>query len=451
MKKAGKIYKRTDGRWCGNYYSLERDKRCYVYGKTQKEVKAKIAALNKRERGEKEAEELQIPVYKKKDGRWCTTYKEASTGKRRYIYGKTREEVVEKLKECSEFSKKDIVDAKPIPLNKQIFKVEEKQEEKQSDWLQEWILAYLMNFKKNELKVNTFDTYYGSYRKHIKDSEIGKIAIEDLTTMDLQAFYNRKSQDGYHSRTIRHMSVIINEALDYAVRIQKLKFNPNKYTILPKKKRYEAKVMTKEEVSRILMQAKEDELYPIVVTCIFTGMRKGEIMGLTWDNVDFENKMIYVRGSLCRVELEPDENGRRNTTFKVMEPKTAKSVRNIPMLEQTYAALKMQKQQQELEKIKYKDIYVDNGFVFARYDGNYMDLRGFRDRYHRFLERYGIEKMRFHDLRHTFASLLIEEGTSPKIVQELLGHSTITTTMDIYTHISEKSKAEAMEKISLDF
>lgn len=94
-------------------------------------------------------------------------------------------------------------------------------------------------------------------------------------------------------------------------------------------------------------------------------------------------------------------------------------------------------------------IYQDQGFVFARYDGRYLEQRSFIDSYYAFLEKYGITKVRFHDLRHSFASLLLEAGESPKAIQELLGHSTITTTMDIYSHITKKGKVAALEKLSM--
>ena len=130
-----------------------------------------------------------------------------------------------------------------------------------------------------------------------------------------------------------------------------------------------------------------------------------------------------------------------------MEPKTKKSVRMIPMLDEVYEALLEQKRRQDLDKEKYKDIYQDQGFVFADCTGNFLAQRPFMNKYHKFLKKYNIQDIRFHDLRHTFASLLIEQDVSMKVVQELLGHSTITTSMDIYTHISDKKKGEAMQLI----
>lgn len=199
----------------------------------------------------------------------------------------------------------------------------------------------------------------------------------------------------------------------------------------------------------MIIEAKEDELYPIVITAVYTGMRKGEIMALKWENVDFKGRRIFVRNSLCRIEDEqPDEFGHRHTRYEVLEPKTKKSIRTIPMVNEVYQALIKQRIRQDAEKEKYKDIYMDQGFVFADPMGNYLPQRPFMDKYHKFLHTYGITDIRFHDLRHTFSSLLIESDVSMKVVQELLGHSTITTSMDIYTHISEQKKEQALDKLN---
>ena len=203
-------------------------------------------------------------------------------------------------------------------------------------------------------------------------------------------------------------------------------------------------------MKKITEETKEEELYPIIVTTVYTGMRKGEVMALKWENVDFKERKIYIRNSLCRVKDElPDEKGRYCATYQVLEPKTKKSIRTIPMLDEVYAALMEQKRRQDAEKEIYKDIYEDQGFVFADQTGHYLPQRPFMDKYHQFLDKYGITDIRFHDLRHTFATILIESDVSIKLVQELLGHSTITTSMDIYTHVSDKKKEQAIQQISL--
>lgn len=364
-------------------------------------------------------------IYKRSDGRWCGSYYDEQLN-RYYVYGKTQAEVKRNLKEKQESR---TVKSKPYLL-------------------QDWVLEYYEEYKKNELKASTYSSYMAIYRKHILGSALGKTKLVNVKSMDLQQFYNGKIRNGYSSKTVRGIKVILNEALDMAFKFRMISENPNQFTTLPKKIRYEAKVLTAREVKKIVNEAKEDELYPIVVTTIYTGMRKGEIMALMWENVDFEEHKIFVKYNLCRIlDEEPDEKGHYHVSYHIMDPKNKKSVRMIPMLDEVYDALIEQKRRQDIIKETYKDIYLDQGLIFADMTGHYLPQRPFMDDYHRFLGRYGISNIRFHDLRHTFASLLIESGVSLKLVQELLGHSTITTSMDIYGHVSDRMKERALDSL----
>lgn len=369
-------------------------------------------------------------IFKRKDGRWCGAYYDEKY-KRHYVYGKTRTEVREKLK-------KGQLDKKIEAHKEYVF--------------QEWVKEYLENYKKNEIKITTFGTYMELFRKHIWDSELGKKFLSRITVHDLQTYYNSKIKIGYSSKSVMHIQVIINCALEQAVKERIIMENPNRYTILPKKDTYEAKVLTVEEIKYLLENAKEDVLYPIVIVAIFTGMRKGEIMGLHWRDVDFENNIIHVTGSLCRVVEEPDEKGRRKARYEIMEPKTKKSIRYIPMTEVAREALLLQRERQNEFKIRNKEVYVDSDLVFTEEDGNYIKQRPFMDRFHDFLKRYGVTDCRFHDLRHSFATMMLEMGTiSTKTMQEVLGHSTITTTLDIYSHVSQSMKNAAFNEMDALF
>lgn len=368
-------------------------------------------------------------IYKRNDGRWCGSYYDEQYN-RHYMYGKTQAEVKKKLKE---------------KMDAGVVKIKGK-----SYLLQEWVLEFLEKYKANELKVTTYQSYLITHRKHIQDSSVGKKKLDKVKPVDLQNFYNQKINDGYNSKTVKIINVILNGALEMAYRQRLIPENPNRFTTIPKKIKYEAKVLSRGEVKKILAEAREDVLYPIIVTALGTGMRKGEVMGLRWSDVDFENRNIYVRYNLCRVENpEPDEKGRRRATYQLLEPKNKKSIRVIPMLDEVYFALMEQKRRQDIEKEQYHEVYEDRGFVFANLTGNYLSQRGFMDDYYAFLKKYGIKKVRFHDLRHTFASLLIESDVSMKVVQELLGHSTITTSMDIYAHVSQKKKVQEIKKLPL--
>lgn len=366
-------------------------------------------------------------VYKRKDGRWCSAYFDEQF-ERRYVYGKTQAEVKKKLREL-QASK--TVKSKPYTLGA-------------------WVKEFMEKYKKNDLKITTYSSYMQICRRHIFESKLGKMRLDRVKTTDLQQFYNGKLEEGYTSKYVRSIEVIINSALEKAVSVKIISDNPNLYTVMPKKERYEGKMLSRQEVEKIVRDAKDEELYPIIVTTVYTGLRKGEVMALKWENIDFVNRQIHVKGSLCRVVDEtPDENGVRHTTYQILEPKTKKSIRPIPMLEVVYEALMIQKKRQDSEKKNNKWFYEDQDLVFANPQGGYIAQRKFMNRYHDFLKRYGITDIRFHDLRHTFASLLIEADVSIKVIQELLGHSTITTSMDIYAHVSDRKKEEAMEQLQI--
>lgn len=363
-------------------------------------------------------------IYKRKDGRWTGAYTDPHTKKRCYVYGKNQKEVKERIKE----------------------KLEAPKDEDSQETLAGWMRYYLYAYKQVELKPSTFSSYLYIFSLYIENSDIGKVKLTELTTNDLQNFYNEKVTKGYNSKTIRHMKILINGALEQAERIGHIKDNPNRHTVLPKKKKYEAQILTKEDIAKLIDVGKEERIYPLVITCVTCGLRKGEILGLRWNNVDWDKRQINITGSLCRIVQEPDENGRRASKYEILEPKTKSSIRSIPMMQSTYDVLLLQKERQKQDKEQYKDIYMDNGFVFAKPDGRYISPREMNNYFNKFLKKYDIKSVRFHDLRHTYASIMLEAGVSAKVIQELLGHSTITTTLDIYTHISEEVKDNAVKQ-----
>lgn len=366
-------------------------------------------------------------IYKRQDGRWCASYYDENY-KRHYIYGTTKKEVRKKLQERQ---------------------LEETIESKKDYLLKDWIKEYLVNYKKNEVKATTYGSYTMLYRKHIENDKLGSILISQLRANDLQKYYNAKIAEGYNAKTVRHIEVIINCALQQAFREKLITENPNLYTVLPKRKTYKANVLTPEEVKKLVNEAKEEAIYPIVITALFTGLRKGELMGLTWnESIDFEKNRIHVVKSLCRISHEPDASGHGYNSYELMEPKSEKSVRYIPMLDIVREVLLQQKEKQDREKEQYKDIYIDRGLVFAKPDGTILNQRAFMNEYHAMLKKYGVTDCRFHDLRHCFASLLLTSGTGMKVTSELLGHSTISTSMNIYSHVYDETKVAALEKLN---
>lgn len=368
-------------------------------------------------------------MYKRADGRWCASM---YVGKhRRYVYGKTQQEVKTKLKKIQEEA--DDLDVIAGETNYT---------------LQSWVEKYLNDYKANDIKATTLSTYYIFYRKHILNSDLGKILLKDITTDDLQKYYNQKLKT-LSAKTVRHISVITREALMQAYRLRYINNNPHEAVILPPKEHYSGATLTKEDVAKILNDAVDEKCYAAVVTAIYTGMRQGELLGLQWSDVNFEEGYIKIENSLCRVDDGIDEKGKHRTKLVLMEPKTASSRRKIPLADPLKGVLLKHKARQEQYKKDASDYYnFDLDLVFPNYLGDFMRGKDLLNEFHKLLEKYGIQKVRFHDLRHTFASLLLQSGTEGKVVQELLGHSSISTTLDIYSHLTMKQKKDSVEKLS---
>lgn len=375
-------------------------------------------------------------IYKRADGIWCGQYYEVVDGvkKRKSVYGKTQKIVKGKLEE--RFNQ----------LNNQVNEVK-------SVSLEGWVYEWLNEYKKNMLKQTTYENYIIYYETHIKDSKIGKMELDKLTTNDFQSYYNDKLQNGRSDgkgqlspRTVRYLHIIISGAIDQAVKNGLVDRNVSRNVVLPAKKHKEIQPLSIKEVNIFLESIKNDRLFALYLLEITTGMRKGEILGLKWNNIDFANKRLTIQQSLCNVR--DYSNSDRKYKLVLMEPKTEKSKRTLPLNDAVIAALTKHRNRQSIEKQMYAEIYIDNDIVFAREDGQFINPRELLRRYQVLLKKAGIEQKRFHDLRHTFASILLNEKESPKVIQELLGHANISTTMDIYSHVLEETKVKTVEKLA---
>lgn len=152
------------------------------------------------------------------------------------------------------------------------------------------VVTFLKNYKQNEIKETTFDSYMGIYRAHILNSDIGKCRLSELKSNNLQMVYNEMTKNGYNAKTVRHVFILINMALKCAVKLRYIDENANDFVTLPKKKRFEGKTLTAEEAKIIFEAAKEEKIYPIVALTLCTGMRKGEVMALKWENINFKER-----------------------------------------------------------------------------------------------------------------------------------------------------------------
>lgn len=233
---------------------------------------------------------------------------------------------------------------------------------------------------------------------------------------------------------------IINRVFKYAVHLDIIQTNPVDRIIRPKqqKPRKEKIALTKEELNQFLTLAKKDArpvLYTAWHTLAYTGLRRGELLGLEWSDIDFENKTISVNKTLVTV----------NGSLYTQSPKTKRSTRTISLDDATIQVLKNWKLEQKKQffknDVKSKDIVITN------IKGSYLDFAYFRDELKKFLSTHNLKRFSVHSLRHTHASLPFEAGIEPKTISDRLGHSNIQTTLNMYTHLNDKQRSDVADRL----
>jgi integrase len=295
----------------------------------------------------------------------------------------------------------------------------------------EWLDIWLNQYKKIDLKPSTWESYEVIIRNHLKPA-IGALYLQDLRPEHLQKLYNDKVNEGKSAQTIHHIHKVIHSALDQAIKNKLIINNVSEAVTLPKIKRKEIKVLTIEEQEKFLEVIKEDRLGPAFLMLLGTGMRRGELLALTWQDIDFEKGTVFIRRNMVWTKEGP--------VFQ--EPKTEKSKRIIPLPSAVLESLKKHR-----ERMFQEGFYGLDKQVFCSATGTYIIPRNFNRKYQELCKKAGIS-INLHALRHTFATRLLEAGENLKVVQELLGHARVSTTADIYSHVSQDIKKEAVNKIN---
>lgn len=335
----------------------------------------------------------------------------AGRNKVKAIYGKSKGEIAEKRKAWQ----KELKAGLDMDTAKMTF----------AQWLEEWLTVC----KKNTVATTSFEQYKGIVSKHFANSSIGAVKLKDLTKIGLQTFVNEKSTKMANS-SLKVIRAIISNSLRLAVENDVLLKSPAIGLKIPKSKideREDIQPFTKDELKRILDALKNNRLHNIVYVAAFTGMRKGELLGLRWQDVDMNKKMIRVRQQAVH-----NPGTRKMETGRL---KTANAYRNIPINEKVITVLKKQKAWQAANKLQCGEAYTDNGIVFTNEIGELLKTVGITKDFQCTVENLGIEYRSFHHLRHTFASIAISAGVNVKAISMTLGHATIAETLDTYGHL----------------
>ncbi|MEK4636832.1 site-specific integrase [Bacillus sp. FSL W8-0519] len=289
-------------------------------------------------------------------------------------------------------------------------------------------------------KINLRETTYYNYRKHINNHiipKLGNIPMQKLKGIDLERFYSSLSE-GMKPVTVRSIHQIVRTALAYAVRHEIVKKNVAD-VISPPTAGADARTVntwTEEEVLLFLENAKESRYYIAYLLAITCGMRKGEILGLQWKDIDFERRTLSVNRSLSHI------------TKEFHEPKTSSGKRLIVLPEITLLALQEHLLKINEEKERYGEGYNDYDLVCPTYNGNPCNFRSLTQLWKKLIKKSGVPDIRFHDLRHTHATLMLKQGIHPKIVSERLGHKKVGITLDTYSHVVPGLQETAVDQFA---
>jgi len=299
-------------------------------------------------------------------------------------------------------------------------------------------------------RLNTLNGVRLNFDRHIKPY-IGDIKLRDLTGSDLQWLYNHlgdkgrvDNKGGLSGSTIRRIHNIIHQALDQAVAEDIVVKNVSNQVILKKLQKQQFEPYTVEEVQQLLESTRNEWLHPMIALLIYTGIRRSELLALTWEDMSFEDRSISINKALTK-QATADEPSR----YLVMPTKSEKSNRIIPMAEPIAAILNERNKELKMLKLKSGDhSFNKDNLVCVDQNGQMMNGNLFTQRFKALLKKYKLRDIRVHDLRHSFATEQLKSGASAESVRDLLGHSNIQTTLNIYRHVDLDEKRDDIDRFS---
>lgn len=383
-------------------------------------------------------------IFKRKDGRWVVQFPIPDQPKPLYLYYKSQEEALKKFKELTTAVETDTYVA---PTNITL-----------SQYLRDWMIENI----EGNVSTNWYMRKMDMIRVHI-DPEIGDKEIQKITTKDIKEFYKKLAVSGNKNKvknksgekivntglapgSIKHIHNILKPAFLQAVEdgIIGYKKNPMKKVKAPQVvKKRKPKTLAEENITKYLEPLSKHRLYAAFVLDLSSGLRRGELLGLHRTDINMENGVLTINTQLQRVKKE--EGGSSLVITEIL--KTDGSARSIVLSPCVLNEVKLHLERQEEEKRKAGALYHDEGLLFCGYLGNKLDTRRLYELHCRALEKSKLEHIRFHDLRHSFATLLLEKGESVKTIQELLGHRDISTTLNTYAHVTQKMKAASAARM----
>jgi len=302
-------------------------------------------------------------------------------------------------------------------------------------WLDEWLER-----KKNQIRLSTWEGYAAYASKHIRPFfEPLRLKIDEVAPRHIQRYIDRKHKEGQSVKSIKLHMGVIRGVLDEAVRFNAIPFNPaaGDRVKLPKAERFVGQRYTVEQSQTLIKAVKGDAIEPVVMLGLFLGLRRSEMLGLRWQDVDFVSNTVHIRNTVVKVYSEVEAEQTKSDT----------SMRDLPLMPSLKSYLFQLKAEQDERRQLMGDSYHKGDHVCVWPDGRPLSTDYVSHRFGDVLNANGLPHIRLHDLRHTAGSILLDQVKNPKLVQEFLGHSDIQTTLNLYTHTTAAGKREAGEML----
>jgi integrase len=362
-------------------------------------------------------------IYQRQDGRWCAQvslgYKPGGKPHRKLLYGKTRAEVSEAMKRTLRDQQLGLA----ITSDRQT--------------LAQFLTDWLENTVKPKNKQLTHRSYEWIIRIHLIPG-LGKLQLVQVTPQKLQAFINERSAAGLSAATVKHINATLRAALSQAHRWQLVQQNAAKLVTLPRSVRYQPTILNPTQAKELLAFVRGQRYEALFTVALTLGLRRGETLGLRWCDVDLEKGILNVRHSLERVKGEG---------LRLSEPKSERAKRQLRIPQLCLMALLNHRATQDQEREWAGSKWQDGGFVFTTGSGTPMHPDDISRLFPTVLKAAKLPKVRFHDLRHSCATLLLSLGVHAKLVQETLGHSSYQLTMDTYSHMIPALRNEVADRM----
>lgn len=357
-------------------------------------------------------------IYPIQDGRWVS-YVRMPDGRKRFFTGHSREAVKARLEEAQRQAH-----AGRLVLGRDV---------SVSLYLERW----LADVVRHSVRPKTYENYDLCVRRIVPT--IGRSQLRALTPEQIQFALGKLLEAGLAPRTVRQVHMVLRRALKQAVLWRMLASNPSDAVTAPRAERKELRTLGEAEVRRFLSVTRGMRDHGLWVFLVTTGVRLGEALGLRWSDLDLKDGHVTIRRAVQR---------QRGAGLVFVEPKSARSRRTVPIPRETIVVLEEQREANQRDRGKAGDLWHEQDLVFPNPAGGPRDSAWRSISFHMALERAGLPRMRLHDLRHTAATHLLAKHVHPKVVQDLLGHSTIAITLDTYSHVMPALAREASSLMS---